>query len=405
MPKCIVQGCPIKHALFNLPNEKPRYCKKHSTKDMVDVKNPKCKKCTLRPKYNFESESKGICCAEHKEDSIVDVVSPKCKKCIKRPYYNFKNEKKGIYCAEHKEDSMIDVVNSRCKKCTKQPYYNFEGEKKGIYCTEHKEDGMVDVISPRCKKCTKQPTYNFEANKKGIYCVTHKEDGMIDVISSRCLKCTKLPTYNLEGEKKAIYCTEHKEDYMVDVINKRCIECSITRVSNEKYRNHCLRCFIYKFPEEPITRQYKIKENHIIDFIKENFKNEQVFFDKTIGGCSKRRPDAFIDKLTHVIIIECDENQHCGKEYTNCDTKRTMELFQDFNSRPMVFIRFNPDAYTDKGKKIGSCFNIHKSWDVPVKNEKELSSRLSKLQETMNQWLIQIPEREITYEYLFYDIN
>ena len=140
------------------------------------------------------------------------------------------------------------------------------------------------------------------------------------------------------------------------------------------------------------------------DFIKEHFQDEKIVFDKTVGGCSKRRPDAFIDKLTHVIIIECDENQHSNKEYTNCDTKRTMELFQDLNNRPIVFIRFNPDKYiNEKGIKIDSCFNTHKRLDVPVKNERELSLRLLKLQETIRKWLIEIPEREITYEYLFYN--
>ena len=80
MPKCIFPDCPIKNAIYNLPNEKPRYCKKHSTKDMVDVKNPRCKKCTLRPNYNFEGESKGVYCVEHKENNMVDVVNKRCLK-------------------------------------------------------------------------------------------------------------------------------------------------------------------------------------------------------------------------------------------------------------------------------------------------------------------------------------
>jgi len=63
-----------------------------------------------------------------------------------------------------------------------------------------------------------------------------------------------------------------------------------------------------------------------------------MIFDKQTGGCSKMRPDVFIDKFTHVVIIECDENQH---KDTSCENKRTMELFQDFGNRPIVFIRFN----------------------------------------------------------------
>ena len=46
----------------------------------------------------------------------------------------------------------------------------------------------------------------------------------------------------------------------------------------------------------------------MVDFLKENFKDLVFEFDKIVGGCSKRRPDAYIDLFTHVIVIECDEN-------------------------------------------------------------------------------------------------
>ena len=51
------------------------------------------------------------------------------------------------------------------------------------------------------------------------------------------------------------------------------------------------------------------------DFIKEQFKEQVMIFDKQTGGCSKRRPDVYIDKFTHIVIIECDENQHKNEEY------------------------------------------------------------------------------------------
>ena len=65
----------------------------------------------------------------------------------------------------------------------------------------------------------------------------------------------------------------------------------------------------------------------------------------------KTCPDAYLDLLTHIIIIECDENQHKGYEDI-CENKRTMEISNDFNFRPIVFIRFNPDSYTKNGNKM-----------------------------------------------------
>ena len=68
--------------------------------------------------------------------------------------------------------------------------------------------------------------------------------------------------------------------------------------SNLKYKGYCLRCFIHLFPNEKISRNYKVKENHMTEFIKEEFKNEELVFDKQVnGGCSLRRPDVYIDKM------------------------------------------------------------------------------------------------------------
>ena len=134
--------------------------------------------------------------------------------------------------------------------------------------------------------------------------------------------------------------------------------------SNKIYKGYCLRCFVYKFPDVKISRNYKVKENHMTDFIKYQFQDQDMTFDKQTSGCSRRRPDVYIDKFTHIVITECDENQH---KDTSCENKRMMELFQDFGNRPIVYIRFNPDSYVNKdNKKVLSSFKMHKLLDVPM---------------------------------------
>jgi len=58
-----------------------------------------------------------------------------------------------------------------------------------------------------------------------------------------------------------------------------------------------------------------------------------------------------LDLGYHVIIVEVDENQH--KKYDcSCSNKRIMELSQDVNHRPIVFIRINTDEYlSQSGEK------------------------------------------------------
>lgn len=82
-----------------------------------------------------------------------------------------------------------------------------------------------------------------------------------------------------------------------------------------------------------------------------------------------------------------------------------MELFQDFGNRPIGFIRFNPDSYiNEENTKVLSSFKMHKTLDVPmIRESKEWENRLNVLKETIQHWLNVIPEKEITYEYLFYN--
>ena len=50
-----------------------------------------------------------------------------------------------------------------------------------------------------------------------------------------------------------------------------------------------------------------------------------------------------LDLGYQVVVVEVDENAHVGY---SCENKRLMKLSKDVFHRPIVFIRFNPDAYT-----------------------------------------------------------
>ena len=128
--------------------------------------------------------------------------------------------------------------------------------------------------------------------------------------------------------------------------------------------------------------------------------------DKTVEyGCSRRRPDIYIDFGTHLIIIEIDENQHI--EYDEiCENRRIMEISQDFGHRPIVFIRFNPDSYKNKeNKNITSCWSINKLGLCTIKRGKnvEWNERLETLKDKINYWIKNEPTKVVNVEYLYYD--
>ena len=324
--------------------------------------------------------------------------------CEKHSIYNFEGETKPIYCSTHKLDGMVNVKNKRCLDCKKQPYFNFEGETKAIYCNDHKLDGMVNVKDKRCRDCKKQPIFNYEDETKGIYCTTHKKDGMIDVKNKRCRDCKKHSIYNVEGETKGIYCNDHKKNGMINVVKKQCLnEWCFTYPKNNKYDGYCFYCYINMFPDKPVSRNYKNKEQSVVDYIKDKFPNVDWVTDKRIdNGCSKRRPDLLLHLGNQILIIEVDENQHT--EYNcSCENKRIMELSLDVGHIPIVFIRFNPDMYYKKKTKVSSCWGLNGNGILTIKKKDEWIERLSRLGDVVKYWLENITDKTIETIHLYYD--
>ena len=75
-----------------------------------------------------------------------------------------------------------------------------------------------------------------------------------------------------------------------------------------------------------------------------------------------------------------------------------MEIFEDLGSRPMVYIRFNPDKYIDHtGKEVPSCFKQHSITESPVIGSRsEWKSRLKVLKKYVSDAITSIPEKELS---------
>jgi len=340
---------------------------------------------------------------------MVDVKSKRCAEinCKIKPSYNYEGEK-AKYCFEHSQKNMINVISKKCiePNCKKIPTYNYEGE-KALYCIQHSKKGMIDVANPKCieKNCNIRPNYNYEG-QKALYCLNHRRDDMVDVTHPKCkeIGCKTRPTYNFKGNPPK-YCVMHKHPNMYDVGNKMCKnEWCLTQVRG-KYDGYCLYCYINLFPDKPVTRNYKTKEYAVVEYIKSKFENLSWLSDKKIiDGCSRRRPDLFIDLGDQIIIVEIDENQHDTYD-CSCENKRLMELSTDVGHRPIVFIRFNPDEYIENKNNIASCWSINNNGICVVKNnkKKEWEQRLKQLEETINYWLINRTDKTIEIVHLFYD--
>jgi hypothetical protein len=178
-------------------------------------------------------------------------------------------------------------------------------------------------------------------------------------------------------------------------------------VSNKAYLGHCYRCFIHSFPDNNIIRNHKTKERAVADFIRATYPNITVVLDQRVAdGCSRRRPDIFVDMGEYVVVTEIDENQHSAYD-CSCENRRIMELFQDAGNRPLVMVRFNPDQYYDQCEKsMSSCWGYTKDKGLcAIKPNKtaEWATRLATLKTTLDLVFAQGATKEIDVYHLYYD--
>ena len=411
MPRqCLEKDCTSQPNFGYPKDDKATYCSPHGKLlGMVDITHPKCKfnTCGKTPNFGLSTDKKATYCNKHKLDNMINIVTPKCifDKCNTVPIFGIPGNKKATYCNDHKLIDMIDIKHPKCKfdACLSRANFGLPTDKKPTYCSPHASDNMIDIIHPKCifENCSTNPNFGLPIDKCATYCQSHALKGMININASECIEpnCITNPKFGYPTDKNATYCASHALKGMVDITNKRCKTC-ITTVINSKYKPNCARCHFYLHPDDTRIINYKTKEQAYMTALLKKFP--QFILDKIIkGGCSKRRPDGFLDLLTHVIIVEIDENEHKSYDDT-CNNRRTMELSEDVDYRPIVFIRLNPDGYTLDGKRMKGSFSLTKKNNELKVVKKEFNKRLNSLIESVEKYMITIPDKTISVEYLYF---
>ena len=361
-----------------MSEEKPKYVRK------------KCE----HNKYSFQcKECKGSSICEHNRQKAI------CKECNGSSICEHNRIKH--HCIECK-GSSICIHNKRKYRCI---------ECKGSSICEHNR------IKSRCIECRGSEICNHNKRKerctecKGSQICIHNKR------KERCIECGGSQV--CEHAKIKSYCVECRGSQICehDRIRYQCVECGGDRIclhkkrkshcktcggsalcksewceitANSKYDGYCLNCFIHLFPERPNSKNYKTKERAVAEYILTHFPLDKYTWvaDKRIqDGCSRKRPDLLLDLGYQIIIIEVDENQHEAYD-CSCENRRIMELSQDVDHRPIIFIRFNPDDYNTKDTKITSCWGINKQGICAVKKTKmkEWNNRLDSLKNQIEYW-------------------
>lgn len=375
-----------------------------------------CSKCSKRASFGMCTDRKPSRCATHKKNDMISFDSRRCVSCKKRPSYAEPNERIPTHCIEHKADHMVALDSRRCQneQCSKRPTYGFA--KSPTHCFIHRQPEMIALDTRKCHVpgCTHRARYGCQddmARGKPVACLLHRAPDMLNCTKQGCNfpGCLKFPCYGKEGQS-AKYCSEHKQEGMMNVKVKPCGTPNCPSVAHRPiYRGHCSRCFSFLFPEAVSTKKYRSKELSVVDFLRRHVNvpmAQAPSYNQAVqGGCSKYRPDILYESLTHSVIVEIDEHQH--DQYDDmCESKRLVSIWQDLAFRPLIVIRFNPDAYIDpRGVRVPSCFSYDKVRGsyVSTRKEKEWNERLSSLNRTIASAISCIPEKSITEIRLFYD--
>ncbi len=399
---------------------------------LIEFKRKRCIVCKeTRATYGKINTTNPTHCKKHvpfcEETEYEDVVNKKCAFCKTRPTFGIVNTKKALYCINHvpsdpQEKAKYEDVINKSKLCIYEgckTRASYGSEKKVIYCAKHapsdtQEEEYKNVVSHRCihTNCKTIASFRVIGTKKVTHCSEHVPDHINYENNDKKCKfegCKTQASFGLTGTKKVIYCAKHVPDRVnyKDMKHKKCSVHLCEKYANTRYNfvqdnikhYYCAFCFANEFPEHQLIRNFKTKERAVADFIKTEFPNFDWIYDKMItDGCSKKRPDIFLDLGYQIIIIEVDENKH--SDYL-CENKRMMQISQDVAHRPIIFIRFNPDSYYIGNKKIASCWKAGSSGKISFTNTWQ--ERLDTLKIHVNKWLNEQSDATIKTEFLFYN--
>ena len=126
---------------------------------------------------------------------------------------------------------------------------------------------------------------------------------------------------------------------------------------------------VYCKPKDKNVLYQKTKEIQIVNFLKEKLPDHEFIHNKSIGtDCTEGHlfPDILYDCKSYYLIIEIDEHQHRGADYS-CDERRMYDIIAKLGL-PCIFIRYNPDnKNSDKNvllEKTNKYLNLKdKIWD------------------------------------------
>ena len=391
--------------LFGNPKDKsPSCCASCRLSTMINIKTKMCA-CGKVPSFGNPTDKNPTCCVNCKSASMINLVGGKCKCGKRKAKYGLADSKVAEYCRLCKSDTMIYLNPKKCKCGKSQPSFGLETDKMPTCCAKCKPDSMIYLKQSKCP-CGKQPVFGKKGDKNPTCCVKCKDISMINLKKVYC-KCGKAQAYfGFKTDKKGTCCYSCRSEGMVDIVSQKCpglinyqgkgdLPCPYQHRQNKTYDRYCTKCFEQNFPDDPRTymickNSYELLvKNYLSSEFKEFIHNTSLWTGQADCTCRRRIDFRWLIGNT-LLCVEVDEDQHKYR-----DKKDELMRYDDLmmlHGGKFVFIRFNPDMYTDQEGK---------------RRNPEMHIRLKTLKETIIESIEEIQNEEndelVEVKLLFYD--
>jgi hypothetical protein len=320
-----------------------KYCYKHKDDNDINLTNKKCESenCGKRPSFGNRIEGIIRYCSLHKQYGDINLVTKPCEyeNCETLPAYGDEIERTARFCVLHKRNDDIHLKTKFCEMvgCRIRAGFGNSNDNIAKYCAKHRNNDDSNLLIIKCNRynCNSCASYGFPQEKLSR-CAKHKLKSQITYSRRKCVT-SKCDQFAIWGYNEHEYCDLHKKDDHLNFTENNCIKCDRSEILDRD--NLCYICSPRETKYIPLTKQ-----NNLRDYLLSvNLEPTQI--DKIInnGECGKQRPDFLFELPNKVIIVECDENQHVSQK--ECDRIRMKNVSQQFDGRPVIFIRFNPDKY------------------------------------------------------------
>ena len=329
-----------------------------------------------------------------------------------------------VRCSKHRDPEWYTarIAETRCPHCPNQRAdRKYEGQviRCCVSCAVSKHPGWhaARIAESRRETCSNQRSKHKYGGLTTRFCgscagQSHPEWHAARIAETRCEQCHR----NQRDQAKygglvtqfCISCAEqrHPEWHAGWRAAHACKSPHCDTFRSKSLEGYCAPCFRHKFPLDKRAKWSLSKEVAVAKFLSERFPELDRTFNKVIpGGRSRRRPDAFVRLCDRAVSVEIDEFSHVGYECL-CESRKVMEHFDDAGRLPHLFLRFNPDGYTNpSGGKVPSCWGKTPKTQEPRVSPKQAGQwveRLEKLGQVVELFMGNLPEKEVSVVELFY---